>query len=191
MFLVVGPRLGLLVGCRISGIRSLVISTSTDLFDFEAPAVASPRLRLPMPRGAEANPLGPSLVFLFPIVTTNHIAALPSLPEALAAVCRPQHRSRYRISLMVTHDDYSLLSRLPKDRTSVVTIFRDPVDRQNGVQRDTRELGRPRKIKEITNPYDMEEIVMPLHEFINDPMAHEIIHNGATFQVRYIFTAFF
>ncbi|XP_064974202.1 protein-tyrosine sulfotransferase-like isoform X1 [Musa acuminata AAA Group] len=146
-------------------------------------------------------------------------------------------------SLMVTHDDYSLLSKLPKDRTSVVTIFRDPVDRvfstyefsvevaarflghpnltsatkmsgqirrksrgvstldiwpwkylvpwmrqdlfarQNGVQRDTRELGRPRKIKEITNPYDVEEIVMPLHEFINDPMAHEIIHNGATFQV--------
>ncbi|RRT78732.1 hypothetical protein B296_00026681 [Ensete ventricosum] len=101
MFLVVGPRLGLLVGCRISGIRSLVISTSTDLLDFEAPAVASPRLRLPMPRGAEANPLGPSLVFLFPIVTTNHIAALPSLPEALAAVCRPQHRSRYRISPLV------------------------------------------------------------------------------------------
>lgn len=32
-------------------------------------------------------------------------------------------------SLMVTHDDYSLLSKLPKDRTSVVTIFRDPVDR--------------------------------------------------------------
>lgn len=24
---------------------------------------------------------------------------------------------------------------------------------------------------------------MPLHEFIDEPIAHEIIHNGATFQV--------
>jgi hypothetical protein len=24
---------------------------------------------------------------------------------------------------------------------------------------------------------------MPLHQYINDPVAHEIIHNGATFQV--------
>jgi hypothetical protein len=31
--------------------------------------------------------------------------------------------------------------------------------------------------------YDMEDIVMPLHEYINDPAAHDIIHNGATFQV--------
>lgn len=29
----------------------------------------------------------------------------------------------------------------------------------------------------------MEEMVMPLHDFINDPVAHEIVHNGATFQV--------
>ncbi|GJT06443.1 protein-tyrosine sulfotransferase-like protein isoform X3 [Tanacetum coccineum] len=31
--------------------------------------------------------------------------------------------------------------------------------------------------------YNMEEIVMPLHEFINHPVALDIIHNGATFQV--------
>lgn len=30
---------------------------------------------------------------------------------------------------MVTHDDYSLMSKLPKDRTSVVTILRNPIDR--------------------------------------------------------------
>ncbi|KAG2670419.1 hypothetical protein I3760_14G084700 [Carya illinoinensis] len=31
--------------------------------------------------------------------------------------------------------------------------------------------------------YDMEEIVMPLHEYINSPIALDIVHNGATFQV--------
>ncbi|CAN4119320.1 unnamed protein product [Withania somnifera] len=34
-----------------------------------------------------------------------------------------------------------------------------------------------------TNPYDMKEIVMPLHEYINNPVAQDILHNGATFQV--------
>lgn len=31
--------------------------------------------------------------------------------------------------LLVTHDDYSMMSKLPRQRTSVVTILRDPVDR--------------------------------------------------------------
>lgn len=30
---------------------------------------------------------------------------------------------------MVAHDDYSLISKLPKHKTSVVTILRDPIDR--------------------------------------------------------------
>lgn len=50
-------------------------------------------------------------------------------------------------------------------------------------QRDARKLGKLRRINEITDPYNMEEMVMPLHDFINDPVAHEIVHNGATFQV--------
>ncbi|KAK3131657.1 hypothetical protein QOZ80_6AG0509530 [Eleusine coracana subsp. coracana] len=33
------------------------------------------------------------------------------------------------------------------------------------------------------NAYDVADMVMPLHEYINDPIAHEIIHNGATFQI--------
>ncbi|VAI82546.1 unnamed protein product [Triticum turgidum subsp. durum] len=33
------------------------------------------------------------------------------------------------------------------------------------------------------NAYDVEDMVMPLHQYINDPVAHEIIHNGATFQI--------
>ena len=31
--------------------------------------------------------------------------------------------------LLVTHDDYSVMSKLPKEKTSVVTILRDPIDR--------------------------------------------------------------
>ncbi|XP_042418780.1 protein-tyrosine sulfotransferase-like isoform X3 [Zingiber officinale] len=50
-------------------------------------------------------------------------------------------------------------------------------------RRHARELGRFRKTEEMSNPYDVEEMAMPLQEFINDPIAHEIIHNGATFQV--------
>ncbi|OAY67344.1 Protein-tyrosine sulfotransferase [Ananas comosus] len=50
-------------------------------------------------------------------------------------------------------------------------------------RRDARKLGKLRRINEITDPYNMEEMVMPLHDFINDPVAHEIVHNGATFQV--------
>lgn len=35
--------------------------------------------------------------------------------------------------------------------------------------------------------YDMEEIVMPLHEYVNHPVAMDIVHNGATFQVKIFF----
>lgn len=34
-----------------------------------------------------------------------------------------------------------------------------------------------------SDPYNMEEVVMPLHEYIYDPVACDIVHNGATFQV--------
>ncbi|XP_057727619.1 protein-tyrosine sulfotransferase-like isoform X1 [Arachis stenosperma] len=37
--------------------------------------------------------------------------------------------SKPKCRLLVTHDDYSITSKLPKARTSVVTILRDPVDR--------------------------------------------------------------
>ncbi|KAF8395232.1 hypothetical protein HHK36_019174 [Tetracentron sinense] len=145
--------------------------------------------------------------------------------------------SKPNCRLMVTHDDYSMMSKLPKERTSVVTILRNPVDRvfstyefsvevaarflvhpnltsatqmtgrirsKNGVstleiwpwkylvpwmredlfaRRDARKRGSVSDIKERNDSYNMEAIVMPLHEFINDPVAHDIIHNGATFQV--------
>ncbi|XP_047093263.1 protein-tyrosine sulfotransferase-like [Lolium rigidum] len=139
--------------------------------------------------------------------------------------------------LVVSHDDYSLTSKLPKERTSVVTILRNPVDRvfstyefsvevaarflvhpnltsaksmttrllkkTRGVstldiwpwkylvpwmredlfaRRDARGIDNTRSSNKV-NPYDVDDMAMPLHQYINDPVAHEIIHNGATFQV--------
>ncbi|PKU82910.1 Protein-tyrosine sulfotransferase [Dendrobium catenatum] len=128
--------------------------------------------------------------------------------------------------LLATHDDYSLMSKLPKDKTSMITILRNPIDRvfstyefsvevaarflvhpnltsakQMSIhiwpwkyfvpwmredlfaRRDARKHTEVRSIKGKQNPYDMREFVMPLNTFVDDPMAHEIIHNGATFQV--------
>ncbi|XP_037493249.1 protein-tyrosine sulfotransferase isoform X2 [Jatropha curcas] len=145
--------------------------------------------------------------------------------------------SKQKCRLLVTHDDYSMMSKLPKEKTSVVTILRNPVDRvfstyefsvevaarflvhpnltsatkmagqlrpRNGGistlniwpwkylvpwmredlfnRRDARKLRGSNHVKS-KDPYNMEEMVMPLHEYISDPIAHDIIHNGATFQV--------
>ncbi|KAL8210440.1 hypothetical protein R6Q57_004877 [Mikania cordata] len=80
--------------------------------------------------------------------------------------------------LLATHDDYSMMSKLPRERTSVVTLLRSPIER----------VFNARKIKGPSyiygnDSYNMKEIVMPLHEFINHPVALDLIHNGATFQV--------
>lgn len=37
--------------------------------------------------------------------------------------------SKPKCRLLVTHDDYSMMFKLPKERTSLVTILRNPVDR--------------------------------------------------------------
>ncbi|KAG6762022.1 hypothetical protein POTOM_032507 [Populus tomentosa] len=139
--------------------------------------------------------------------------------------------------LLATHDDYSMMSKLPKEKTSVVTILRNPVDRifstyefsievaarflvhpnltsatkmvgrlrpgATGVstldiwpwkylvpwmredlfaRRDARKMMGSIDIKR-NDPYNMEKMVMPLQEYINDPRAHELVHNGETFQV--------
>ncbi|KAF8039835.1 hypothetical protein BT93_B2143 [Corymbia citriodora subsp. variegata] len=147
--------------------------------------------------------------------------------------------SKPRCRLLVTHDDYSMMSKLPKDRTSVVTILRDPVDRvfstyefsvevaarflvhpnltsatkmagrlrskNKGLavstldiwpwkylvpwmredlfaRRDVRRHSGSRNVYG-SDPYNMKDIVMPLHKYINDPIARDIIHNGVTFQI--------
>ncbi|CAH9072336.1 unnamed protein product [Cuscuta epithymum] len=142
-------------------------------------------------------------------------------------------------NLTVTHDDYSLMSKLPYDKTSVVTVIRNPVDRvfssyEFSVEVAARSLMFPnltyatevanrrpvsveklggntldiwpwkylapwmiedlfarknmREVKgenliKTNEPYNMGDIVMPLHQFINDPIALDLVHNGATFQV--------
>ncbi|KAF5822796.1 putative protein-tyrosine sulfotransferase [Helianthus annuus] len=139
--------------------------------------------------------------------------------------------------LLATHDDYSMMSKLPKEQTSVVTILRDPVERvfstyEFSVEVAARFLVHPnltsviRMSKRVrsksggistleiwpwkylvpwmredlfsrrdarkkrgppffygNDSYDMEEVVMPLHDYINHPVALDLVHNGATFQV--------
>ncbi|XP_054811373.1 protein-tyrosine sulfotransferase-like isoform X3 [Prosopis cineraria] len=145
--------------------------------------------------------------------------------------------SKPNCRLLVTHDDFSITSKLPRERSSVVTILRDPISRvfstyefsvevaarflvhpnltsatriagrmcskTKGVstldiwpwkylvpwmrkdlfaRRDSRQ-SRGLPIPKSNDFYDMEEFAMPLHEFINHPVAEDIVHNGATFQV--------
>ncbi|XP_071933096.1 protein-tyrosine sulfotransferase-like isoform X2 [Coffea arabica] len=140
--------------------------------------------------------------------------------------------------LLVTHDDYSVMSKLPREKTSVVTILRDPIDRvfstyEFSVEVAARFLVHPNLTSALRmtgrlraktrggvstldiwpwkylvpwmredlfsrrearrrkgwpsiygdDPYDMEDVVMPLHKYINDPIAQEIVHNGATYQI--------
>ncbi|KAL1201930.1 Protein-tyrosine sulfotransferase [Cardamine amara subsp. amara] len=141
-----------------------------------------------------------------------------------------------KCKLLATHDDYSLMAKLPRERTSVMTIVRDPIARvlstyEFSVEVAARFLVHPnltsamrmsgrirksnvistldiwpwkylvpwmredlfarrdaRKVKGVViieddNPYDMEEMLMPLHKYLDAPTAHDIIHNGATFQI--------
>ncbi|KAL5764052.1 hypothetical protein ACOSP7_016397 [Xanthoceras sorbifolium] len=142
-----------------------------------------------------------------------------------------------KCSLLVTHDDYSMMSKLPREKTSVVTILRNPIDRvfstyefsvevaarflvHPNLTSATQMAGRLRaKTKGVStldiwpwkylvpwmredlfsrrdarlwkgmrdvnsnDSYNMEDVVMPLQEFINQPTAWDIVHNGATFQV--------
>ncbi|CAH8357903.1 unnamed protein product [Eruca vesicaria subsp. sativa] len=142
-----------------------------------------------------------------------------------------------KCKLLATHDDYSLMEMLPREKTSVMTIVRDPVARvlstyEFSVEVAARFLVHPnltsaaimagrirkknvistldiwpwkylvpwmrqdlfarrdaRKVKGVVviedddNPYDMEEMLMPLHKYLDTPTAHDIIHNGATFQI--------
>ncbi|KAJ4778769.1 Sulfotransferase [Rhynchospora pubera] len=146
--------------------------------------------------------------------------------------------SKPNCNVVATHDDYSLISKLPQDKTSVVTILRDPIERvfstyefavevaarflvhpnltsaletSNRVRRKSstmvstldiwpwkylvpwmredlfarREASKLGKLKRnvFSDVYNTEDVAMPLHEFINHPAAHELIHNGITFQV--------
>jgi hypothetical protein len=49
-------------------------------------------------------------------------------------------------------------------------------------QREARKIGKLKR-NVFSDVYNTEDVAMPLHEFINHPVAHELIHNGVTFQV--------
>lgn len=57
-------------------------------------------------------------------------------------------------------------------------------------QREAR-YSRGLNIIEKNDSYDMEDFAMPLHKFINHPVAGDIVHNGATFQVLQQFSLCF
>lgn len=50
-------------------------------------------------------------------------------------------------------------------------------------QRDARREGKVDWSASTNTTYDAPTITMPLTEFIHHPVAHELVHNGATFQV--------
>ncbi|XP_049931139.1 protein-tyrosine sulfotransferase-like [Nymphaea colorata] len=135
------------------------------------------------------------------------------------------------------HGDYSIVSKLPKKRTSVVTMERHPLDRvisiyelstvaaarcllypnmtsameaaarecserHNSVclldvwpfnhlmsrlavelfaRRDARR--NQSMISEEIDPYNVNQIAMPLQDFVNDPPVQELVHNAITLQV--------
>ncbi|KAK1398426.1 Sulfotransferase [Heracleum sosnowskyi] len=147
------------------------------------------------------------------------------------------NRSKTDCRLLTSHDDYSVMSKLPSDRTSVVTLLRNPVDRFFSSYEFSMEvaarfmmypnltsaIGLPNSKNITAKPvttldiwpwkylvpwmradmfarkearkhkgsadsqssdlYNAEDFVMPLIEYIHHPIALDIIHNGATFQV--------
>jgi len=50
-------------------------------------------------------------------------------------------------------------------------------------QRDARREGKVGWPPSTNTTYDAPSITMPLIEFLHHPVAHELVHNGATFQV--------
>ncbi|XP_031505418.1 protein-tyrosine sulfotransferase-like isoform X2 [Nymphaea colorata] len=135
------------------------------------------------------------------------------------------------------HGGYSTVSKLPKKRTSVVTMVRHPLDRVISIYElstvkaaryllypsmtsATEEAERQRSERPHTaclvdiwpfkhlmpmlavelfarrdprrnqsmmskeiDPYNITQIAMPLHDFVNDPLVHELVHNAITLQV--------
>ncbi|KAI9077851.1 hypothetical protein K1719_040197 [Acacia pycnantha] len=121
--------------------------------------------------------------------------------------------SKPNCRVLVTHDDFSITSKLPRERTSVILVHPNLTStthiagrlrsKTKGVSTlniwpwkylvpwmrkdlfDRRDLRQSRGLPttKSNDSYDLEEFAMPLHEFINHPVAEDIVHNGATFQV--------
>ncbi|KAA8550389.1 hypothetical protein F0562_002073 [Nyssa sinensis] len=120
--------------------------------------------------------------------------------------------SKPNCRLLVTHDDYSMMSKLPKEKTSVVTILRNPIDRvfstyefsvevaarflvHPNLTSATRMAGRLRSKTNGVSTLDIwpwKYLVPWMREDLfarrdarkrSGPSSQDIIHNGATFQV--------
>ncbi|KAL0026487.1 hypothetical protein WJX77_002347 [Trebouxia sp. C0004] len=104
--------------------------------------------------------------------------------------------------LLSSHDDYSVIQYLPRD-AAVATQLRDPVDRvlkcvalvlagpfhsPGSIEegwRHTPLRSSSCAVDPAASPLDpyQNSLVMPLAEFIEHPLAHELVHNGQTLQV--------
>ncbi|XP_044481656.1 protein-tyrosine sulfotransferase-like isoform X3 [Mangifera indica] len=98
--------------------------------------------------------------------------------------------SKTKCRLLATHDDYSMISKLPKVKTSGVSTldiwpwkYLVPWMREDLFTR--RDVRKQKATVEVNgnDSYNMEDFVMPLQDFINNPTSQDIVHNGATFQV--------
>ncbi|KAF3772205.1 Protein-tyrosine sulfotransferase [Nymphaea thermarum] len=49
------------------------------------------------------------------------------------------------------------------------------------VERDAR--SNQSMMSEEIDPYNLNQIALPLHDFVNDPLVHELVHNAVTLQV--------
>lgn len=56
------------------------------------------------------------------------------------------------------------------------------IDTDFNLQREAR-YSKGMNSVEGSDPYDTKDFAMPLREYINHPVAWDIVHNGATFQV--------
>ncbi|KAF3780089.1 Protein-tyrosine sulfotransferase [Nymphaea thermarum] len=60
--------------------------------------------------------------------------------------------------------------------------------KRNGVSkawlRTARDARRNQSMmSEERDPYNINQIALPLHDFVNDPLVHELVHNAVTLQV--------
>ena len=131
-------------------------------------------------------------------IYSPHSLCLGSLLPFLTQLCRFVSRGRSRRLLLrvifarlktslltVPQDVLHQLPILPCKAAKFYTTLEQTVDsRQVGWQRDAKLEGHTDWIAPSTNTtYDASTVTMPLLEFVHHSVAHELVHNGATFQV--------
>eukprot|EP00249_Psilotum_nudum_P024960 c29333_g1_i4 orf=454-2049(-) len=170
----------------------------------------------------------------------QHCVIRPSfstLPRCPSSYVQFRYNASAQCSLLTSHHDYSAMTKLPKQMTSVMTTIRHPIDRvfsvyefsvevaarhfktwdakahstssstsaqslkgqstlkiwpwsylvpwmwQDLMSRHTKKQAGTTAPLIAVDPYDFPSTVIPLHEFIHQPIVADLVHNGATFQV--------